>query len=65
MSKIIEKKLVPVKRVLVCECGTEMEHTGMVYMSNPVQYPHKCPNCGYEETIVGKSYPCIEFEEVE
>ena len=38
-------------------CGTGyMRPTGIVLTSNPPQYPHKCTNCGYEQTYPQK-YP--------
>ncbi len=33
---------------------------GMVYMSSPPQYPHKCTKCDTKRYITGITYPCIE-----
>ena len=51
---------------LMCEkCdGGEMKPTGICLTSSPPQYPHRCDKCGHEETVRGKTYPCIEHEEV-
>lgn len=56
----------PVKTVWIgywCDqCGQgEMKHVGTMLTSSPPQYPHKCTNCGYEETF-WSSYPQITYE---
>lgn len=61
---IKERKVESVKVHLYCDkCGTEMEHTGSVYLTYPPRYPHVCPKCGHQETC-NKKYPCIEYVEV-
>lgn len=45
-----------------CECGGEFLPTGIVLMTNPCQYPHKCNSCGKEETFLVQ-YPKIEYKE--
>jgi len=44
------------KEQAVCpECGFEtLEHTGIVLLSSPQQYPHKCTYCDFE-TITHES----------
>ena len=42
---------------LYCDkCGTEMEQRGEVYLTDPPQYPYRCPKCGYE-VIMSILYP--------
>lgn len=63
MPQIIQRrKLTPVEMVLVCDCNTIMEYTGMCYATNPLQYEYECPCCGQKE-IANKAYPCVEFIE--
>lgn len=47
---------------LMCDCGGEMRHTGMVLTSNPAQYPHKCEKCGATETRFDEIFPHIVYE---
>lgn len=66
MEKKFELRTVIVKHF--CEpCakvgGGEYLPTGRVLLSNPPQYPHECNNCG-EEKIFEKSYPTLEYVEV-
>lgn len=49
---------------LMCDKCTigEMLPTGIALMSSPPKYPHKCSNCGHEDTPTGgKRYPFTEF----
>ena len=46
------------------KCGTELTFTGEVLLSNPEKYVHKCNKCGNTEWY-SKSYPCIEYKEVQ
>ena len=46
------------------KCGTELTFTGEVLLSNPAKYVHKCNKCGNTEWFP-KSYPCIEYKEVQ
>lgn len=49
---------------LICEkCSSEMAWTGIASASDPPQYPHKCPKCGYKETAMGQNYPFIRYGE--
>lgn len=41
--------------------GGEFLPTGMMLASNPPQYPHKCNNCGKEQTFY-KRYPFIDYK---
>lgn len=45
------------ERCPVCKQGF-MRPTGIVLMTNPPQYPHKCQKCDYEQTYP-MSYPYI------
>jgi hypothetical protein len=60
-------KKTPVKTFrerLFCDtCGKEMESDGFVLTSSPPQYRHVCLGCGRAETIRGKAYPRIVYEE--
>ena len=56
MSEIREVKVKSVdEKCPVCNNGY-MRPTGIVLMSNPPMYPHKCTNCDYEQTYNVK-YP--------
>lgn len=58
-EKEFEVKTVGIDYVCdVCGVGT-MSHTGIVLSSNPPQYPHKCWNCGHEQTYYSR-YPRTE-----
>ena len=39
--------------------------TGIVYPTNPAQYPHKCTVCGAATNIVGHTFPYTVTEEVD
>jgi hypothetical protein len=65
MSKTVEKKVQPIRVKLMCDCGCEMEYTGMMLSTVPLQYLHKCPKCGHQEAFVNKIYPYIDFKEID
>jgi predicted Zn-ribbon and HTH transcriptional regulator len=45
-----------------CKCNNGfMRHTVLRVISRPIMFPHKCNNCGFEESY-RKIYPYIEFE---
>lgn len=46
------------------KCGEELTFTGEVLLTNPEKYVHKCNKCGNTEWFP-KSYPCIEYKEVQ
>ena len=48
----------------ICDkCGEgKMKHTGTVYYTNPLQYPHRCEKCGFEKTF-NNVYPYIGHEQ--
>jgi uncharacterized protein (DUF983 family) len=46
-----------------CGAGT-MVQTGMMLLSNPGQYKHRCSHCGKEVGFFTK-YPDIRYERVE
>ena len=63
MEKQIEMKSFEVHQY--CDkCGEELTFTGEVLLSNPEKYVHKCNKCGNTEWH-SKSYPCIEYKEVQ
>lgn len=47
--------------ILLCDCGAQMELTGVALMTHPAKYEHKCPKCGKREDLL-ESYPRIEYE---
>ena len=51
-------------RLYCNKCGNEMASTGVVHTSYPIQYPYKCPNCGWK-TTANERYPKIEYQEIE
>lgn len=64
---IKNEEWIPVKAYKVkkiCpECGGEMIANGeLVYLTSPLQYQHKCEDCGYEDCYL-EAYPCIKYEE--
>ena len=63
MEKQIEMKSFEVHQY--CDkCGEELTFTGEVLLSYPGKYVHKCNKCGNTEWY-SKSYPCIEYKEVQ
>lgn len=66
MENMIEKEF-EVKTIRVraiCRCGGEFITTGLAWFSNPIEYEHKCNTCDMKLRFM-KSYPCIEYREVE
>ena len=62
---IKEDKVEVFQQRLYCDkCGTEMEFTGMALPTYPMQYPHKCPKCGYSENA-SCVYPNIVFRRLD
>ena len=62
---IKEDKVEVFQQRLYCDkCGTEMEFTRMTLSTYPMQYPHKCPICGYKE-IVHCVYPNNVFKRID
>ena len=63
MEKQIEMKSFEIHQY--CDkCGEELTFTGEVLLSYPEKYVHKCNKCGNTEWY-SKSYPCIEYKEVQ
>ncbi len=52
------------ERLICSKCDTEMEFEGIALMSNPAQYPFRCPMCQktLRTTVI---YPRIIHEEIE
>lgn len=63
MSRVKEKKVIPVREHLLCDCGEEMAYTGRVLCTSPPQYPHYCEACGYTENVWGHAYPRITYKD--
>lgn len=64
MEVEVEVKVFKVKKICPkCKQG-EMRPTGMIFTSLPAQYEHICNCCGHKETFK-KTYPSIEYKEVE
>ncbi len=62
----MKEKRMLVQAYMVClmcdKCdGGEMKPTGICLTSLPPQYPHRCDQCGHEETVRGKTYPHHEY----
>lgn len=53
-----------IERLYCDNCGTEMQSTGIALTTYPAQYPHKCPNCGEQVTMM-ELYPRSVFKEAE
>ena len=45
-----------------CNTGV-MEQTGVMLMSDPPQWPHKCNNCGVTKNLWQK-YPTVRWERI-
>lgn len=62
-----QRQLVNVYQIVMaceaCESG-EMRLTGVAYPTAPMQYVHKCNNCGHEEAY-RRSYPYVIYVPVE
>lgn len=69
MEDEITIKAVPVvakQEHLICHCGEEMRHSGVILTSHPAQYPHTCTNMhATQPPHPNKAYPSIVFEEIE
>jgi DNA-directed RNA polymerase subunit RPC12/RpoP len=60
---IIKKVKIPVELHYLCDdCKVEVESTGMVLTTDPLQYVHKCPKCGKKYNL-NQGYPCIVYED--
>lgn len=64
MSNERQSEVKTIRHQLFCDCGGEMLPTGYCLTSFPPQYPHICSRCGKEQTIRGKEFPYITYEEV-
>lgn len=63
MSQEKKTELIPYRVELICDCGGQMLPTGVILLSDPPQYPHRCNKCGKEETCWDSKYPYIEYKE--
>lgn len=64
MANIVKKEVKTYKVYAYCEkCGGLMEPTGMVYTTDPLQFPHECRDCGNREVFL-QAYPSTEYEEI-
>lgn len=66
MAEIVRKEVKTYQVELICpECKKGRlrynQYAG-VLASYPPQYLHVCDNCGYEELVIGKTYPYIDYE---
>lgn len=62
-----QRQLVNVYQIIMaCEVcnGGQMRQTGIAYPTSPMQYEHKCRNCGHE-AVYRKTYPYVVYEPVE
>lgn len=62
-------ELLRIKRVMICECGGEIEGTGKVYKdassdATVFKYKHKCTKCK-KEMFLNEAYPNFEYIECE
>ena len=48
---------------MYCECGGEVKATGIVHMTYPPKYPHKCEKCDYGVSMAD-SYPRVQWAKV-
>ena len=60
--KTKDVQVVPFYQKAYCDCGEELEFTGMTLTSNPPQYPHKCPKCKKEYKLK-HVYPVLMWKE--
>lgn len=63
MSKIVEMRVQPIRVDCECDCGTNVENTGMtVEATDPAQptLVHRCPACK-KEFALATSHPYIRF----
>jgi len=61
--KKVKREVKVFETKLFCDCGGEMVPMDTYYPTYPIKYPHRCEECGREETISGKQFPIIEYEE--
>lgn len=58
---IKEEKMAVYQERLYCDkCGTEMCFSGGVLLTNPLQFPHVCPKCGFKITTE-EQYPKLKY----
>lgn len=62
MVKEVEIKVFE-ERLYCDKCGAEMKHNGLILCSDPLQYPHVCPSCGWD-IISTTKYPNIVYKPV-
>lgn len=46
-----------------CDCGGELEYTGLALTVDPMIYEHKCPKCGNKYELL-QIYPTTEVREI-
>ena len=64
MANIVKKEVKTYKIYAYCEkCGGLMLPTGAIKTSHPLQFPHKCCECGHNELFL-QVYPTTEHEEI-
>jgi transposase-like protein len=63
MIKEVEVKVFE-ERLYCDKCGAEMEYSGLILCSDPLQYPYKCPSCGWSTTTLDIKYPNISYKPV-
>lgn len=61
MPHVRKYPVTPMQERLICDCGTEMHADQIIYLSDPLQYPHRCGSCGAKKSMP-KKYPDITFE---
>lgn len=63
--KTVEKRVrvIPYEIHLICECGAEMQYTGMILTVYPPRYVHRCPSCGEKDDKPTQQYPYVIYEE--
>ena len=62
--KMIKKRyLVPFEERLFCDnCGSEMQFSGKILMTQPEKYEYLCPKCN-KVFVSEEKYPNIKYEE--
>jgi DNA-directed RNA polymerase subunit M/transcription elongation factor TFIIS len=64
MANIVKKEVKTYKIYAYCEkCGGLMWPTGKISTSLPLQFQHKCHECGHTELFL-EAYPSTEYEEI-
>lgn len=59
------ERRIPVKTYIVrlfCDCGGEMEPTGVALTSHPPRYPHRCTVCGTETSHHTRTFPFVNYD---